>query len=367
MKKTIFLIIACLSIITIIYAQKILTVHKIDRTVDTYNTSAIDSIRFSEDETTVRIFTEDGLSEYSVSEIDSITVAETDENPIVYMTANISSDGLMAIYEALGRAPKEGQKVGVKISTGEGVNSNHLRPAFIEALVKEVNGDIIECNTAYGGSRASTAVHYQTAADHGYTEISTVVIMDESASLDIPVTNGRRLSSNRVGSRFADYDFHVVLSHFKGHAMAGFGGALKNMSIGYGSTAGKCLIHTAGNSSTSPWGGAQIPFLESMAEAAKSIVDYAGSDNFIYINVMNRLSVDCDCDANPHQPTMADIGILASLDPVALDKACLDLVNAAPDGADLKNRITRQNGVLTVTHAAEIGLGSLEYSIVSID
>jgi uncharacterized protein len=287
--------------------------------------------------------------------------------PKVYMTTDISSKGLLAIYKALGREPKAGQKVAVKISTGEGVNSNNLPPVLIASLVSTVKGDIVECNTAYGGNRASTAMHYQVAADRGYTAIATVVIMDESGSVDIPVHGGRHLTIDRVGSHFPDYQFHVVLSHFKGHAMAGYGGALKNMSIGYGSTAGKCLIHTGGASSTSPWNGNQNTFLESMAEAAKSIVDYAGGENFIYINVMNRLSVDCDCDANPAQPTMNDIGILASLDPVALDKACLDLVTAAPDGADLRARIARQNGTLTVTHAAKIGLGSITYKIESID
>jgi hypothetical protein len=287
--------------------------------------------------------------------------------PDVYMTTDISSKGLIAIYQAIGREPKPGQKVAVKISTGEGLNSNHLRPALIAGLVDSVNGDIVECNTAYGGNRASTAMHYQVAADRGYTAIATVVIMDERGTVDIPVHNGKHLTIDRVGAHFPEYQFHVVLSHFKGHAMAGYGGALKNMSIGYGSTAGKCLIHTGGASSTSPWNGNQNTFLESMAEAAKSIVDYAGSNNFIYINVMNRLSVDCDCDANPDEPTMKDIGILASTDPVALDKACLDLVNAASDGADLRARIIRQNGTLTVTHAAKIGLGTLAYKIVSID
>jgi uncharacterized Fe-S center protein len=287
----------------------------------------------------------------------------------VYMTTDITPAGLMAVYEVLGRKPAEGQKVAVKITTGEGVNSNHLRPDFIKDLVSAVNGDIVECNTAYGGNRASTAMHYQVARDRGYTDIATVVIMDESATMDIPVRNGKRLTArgNRVGAHFADYQFHVVLSHFKGHAMAGFGGALKMMSIGYASTAGKCNIHSAGNSWTSPWGGATDPFQESMAEAAKSIVDYAGKENFIYINVMNKLSVDCDCDANPAHPTMADIGILASLDPVALDKACLDLVNASTDGAALRNRINSMNGTLSTTHAAGIGLGSLEYELISID
>lgn len=285
---------------------------------------------------------------------------------VVYMTRNISSEALLALYEAMGRKPADGQKVAVKISTGEGVNSNHLAPELIKDLVQTVNGDIVECNTAYGGSRASTAMHYQIAADRGYTAIATVVIMDERNTMDLPVTNGKHLNINRVGARFNEYQFHVVLSHFKGHAMAGYGGALKNMSIGYASSNGKSHIHTAGSSWSGLYGD-QNSFLESMAEAAKSIVDYAGAENYIYINVMNRLSVDCDCNAHPAQPTMADIGILASLDPVALDKACLDLVDAAPDGADLRARIARQNGKLTTTHSAEIGLGSLEYELLIID
>jgi uncharacterized protein len=289
------------------------------------------------------------------------------EVPKVYMTTRITPEGLLAIYEALGRKPSAGQKVAVKISTGESNLSNHLKPSLIGGLVHTVGGDIVECNTAYGGNRASTAMHYQLAADHGYTAIATVVIMDETGDLAIPVRNGKHLSVDCVGKHFADYQFHVVLSHFKGHAMGGYGGALKNMSIGYGSPAGKCLIHSGGTSKTDAWSGEQNAFLESMAEAAKAIVDYAGSDNFIYINVMNRLSVDCDCDANPAEPTMADVGILASLDPVALDKACLDIVSNAPDGADLRARIARQNGTLTTTHAASIALGSLNYTLIRID
>lgn len=367
MKKTIILSVICLSIAFIIFGQKVLTVHKINQTTQSFNSTAIDSIKFTHEHSTMCVHTGDTLANIIVSDIDSITINEVDNTPKVYMTKVITSDGLMAIYEALGRKPKAGQKVGVKITTGEGANSNHLRPAFIQNLVQTVGGDIIECNTAYGGNRASTAMHYQVARDRGYTAIAKVVIMDENGSVDIPVTNGKRLTFNRVGAHFPDYQFHVVLSHFKGHAMGGYGGALKNMSIGYGSTAGKCRIHTGGNSSTSPWGGDQNTFLESMAEAAKSIVDYAGKENYIYINVMNRLSVDCDCNANPAQPTMADIGILASLDPVALDKACLDLVDAAPDGSALRARISRQNGKLTTTHAAEIGLGSLKYNLVRID
>lgn len=292
-------------------------------------------------------------------------IPEAPAAPTVYMTTRISPEGLMAIYRALGRTPAAGQKVAVKISTGEN-GSNYLRPALIGDFVQTVGGDIVECNTAYGGNRASTAMHYQLARDHGYNDIATVVIMDENSTMDIPVHNGTHLDVDRVGAHFADYQFHVVLSHFKGHSMAGYGGALKNMSIGYASSSGKSHIHSGGTS-WSGFSGSQNDFLESMAEAAKSIVDYAGGENFIYINVMNRLSVDCDCDGHPAEPTMADVGILASLDPVALDKACLDIVENAPDGADLRRRISSRNGTLTTTHAAEIGLGSLEYELVSID
>lgn len=300
---------------------------------------------------------------------EGLTVAYTPiqpDAPTVYMTTSITSDGLLAVYEALGRKPKDGQKVAVKITTGEGANSNHLRPDFIRALVQGVNGDLVECNTAYGGSRASTALHKQVAIDRGYTAIATVVIMDENGYTDIAIPNSKHLSVNRVGRAFDDYQFHVVLSHFKGHGQAGYGGALKNMSIGYASSQGKSNIHSGGTS-WSGFFGDQNNFLESMAEAAKSIVDRAGNENFIYINVMNRLSVDCDCNANPAHPTMADIGILASLDPVALDKACLDLVDAASDGADLRRRVSDRNGKLCTTHSAQIGLGSLEYNLVSID
>ena len=288
------------------------------------------------------------------------------EVPTVYITKSITSESLMAIYEALDRKPASGQKVAVKITTGEGVNSNHLRPDFIKNLVTALNGDLVECNTIYGGSRVSTALHKQVAIDRGYTAIATVVIMDENGYTDITIPSSKHLRVNRVGKAFDDYQFHVVLSHFKGHQMAGYGGALKMMSIGYASPAGKSNIHSGGTAWTGFFGN-QNDFLESMAEAAKSIVDRVGAENFIYINVMNRLSVDCDCNANPAQPTMADIGILASLDPVALDKACLDLVDAASDGANLRRRISDLNGKLCVTHAAEIGLGSLEYELVNID
>lgn len=286
-----------------------------------------------------------------------------DGSPQVFMTTDISPEGLMAIYEALNWTPTG--NVAVKLSTGEPPASNYLDPALIADVVHEVNGTIVECNTAYGGSRANTAMHYQVAEDHGFTAIADVVIMDENGSMTLPVTGGTRLTENYVGAHFADYDSFLVLSHFKGHAMAGFGGAIKNISIGIGSSQGKSHIHSGGTGG-SMWGADQDSFLEAMGEAGKSVVD-ALDGRIVYINVMNRLSVDCDCDGNPAEPDMHDIGILASYDPVALDQACVDLVYAAEDGASLIQRIESRNGIHTIEHAAEIGLGSREYTIVNID
>lgn len=292
-----------------------------------------------------------------------------DENAAstVYYTSQITPEAMTAIYDALG-TKLSGDKVAVKLSTGEPPASNYLDPNLIKDVVKLVDGTIVECNTAYGGQRANTAMHYQVAADHGFTEIADVVILDENGSMALPVTGGTRLTENFVGEHFADYDSYLVLSHFKGHAMAGFGGAIKNISIGLGSTEGKCVIHSAGTSHTSPWGGEQDAFLESMGEAGKSVVD-ALNGQILYINVMNRLSIDCDCDGNPSEPDMHDIGILASSDPVALDQACIDLVYLQKDGdgASLVNRIESRNGLHTLEHAADIGLGSRSYRLVSID
>ncbi|MDR2924100.1 MAG: DUF362 domain-containing protein [Treponema sp.] len=287
----------------------------------------------------------------------------TGESPAVYMTGDINPAGLMAVYEALGL--EASGKVAVKISTGEPGNTHYLAPDLIKGLVQRVNGTIVECNTAYGGRRASTAAHYQVAKDHGFTAIAPVVIMDEKADISIQVVGGKHLKEDIVGARFRDFDFHIVLSHFKGHQMGGFGGALKNMSIGYASSAGKSWIHSAGKSRSSMWGGDQNSFLESMAEAAKAIAD-ASRGKILYINVMNHLSVDCDCSSRPAAPTMADIGILASLDPVALDQACVDLVYAAKDGKDLIQRIESRNGLLTINHAERIGLGSKAYRLVKL-
>lgn len=286
---------------------------------------------------------------------------ETD-TPVVYMTTDISSDGMMRIYQALSASPSG--KIAVKLSTGE-PGSNYLRTDLIGELVQSLEGTIVECNTAYGGSRANTAVHYQVAEDHGYTAIADVDIMDEDGSMTLPVTGGDNLTENYVGAHFADYDYYVVLSHFKGHTMAGFGGAIKNISIGIASSEGKSHIHSGGTGG-SMWGGAQDAFLESMAEAGKSVVDYLDG-NILYINVMNRLSVDCDCDGSPAEPDMHDIGILASVDLVALDQACVDLVYGAEDGQSLIDRIESRNGLHTLEQAEKIGLGSREYELVNID
>jgi uncharacterized Fe-S center protein len=287
----------------------------------------------------------------------------------VYFTSIISPAGLMAVYRALGRGPDNASvssgKVAVKITTGESPNSNHLRPELIKDLVQAVNGTIVESNTAYGGRRASTALHKQVARDHGYTAIANVDIQDEDGSISLPVRGGTRLTENFVGSHFTNYDYYIVLSHFKGHAMAGLGGAIKNISIGIASSEGKSWIHTGGTAKHGI-GGDRDAFLDSMAEAGKSVVDSLNG-NILYINVMNRLSVDCDCNGNPAEPDMHDIGILSSLDPVALDQACVDLVYAAPDGRNLIQRMESRNGIRTINHGAEIGLGSLQYELVCID
>lgn len=304
----------------------------------------------------------------STSEVQNITSSEIsmagqpEKGAVVYMTADINSDSLMEIYQALGAAPTG--RVAVKLSTGE-PGSNYLRTDLIGGLVQSLQAAIVECNTAYGGARSNTAMHYQVAKDHGYTAIADIDIMDEGGSMTLPVTGGTNLTENYVGEHFSDYDYYVILSHFKGHAMAGFGGAIKNISIGLASAEGKNHIHTAGKGG-SMWSASQDPFLESMAEAGKSVAD-ALNGNILYINVMNRLSVDCDCDTSPAEPDMHDIGILASYDPVALDQACVDLVYAAADGQSLVNRIESRNGIHTLEQVEKIGLGSRTYTLVNLD
>lgn len=316
--------------------------------------------------TTAAATTAGTVEEADKTEAAADTVEEKVEASTVYFTSDISPEGLIKVYEQLNWTP-EG-RVAVKLSTGEPPASNYLEPELIKDLVQSVDGTIVECNTAYDGSRAETAMHRQVAEDHGFTAIADVDIMDADGSMSIPVEGGVRLTENLVGSHFADYDSYLVLSHFKGHAMAGFGGAIKNISIGLGSRAGKSLIHTSGESSTSPWGGDQTGFTESMAEAGKSVSDYLGDgERIVYVNVLNNISIDCDCDGNPAEPDIHDIGIVASTDPVAIDQASIDLAFAAEGSESLQNRVNEREGLHTLEHAETIGLGSRSYELVNID
>ena len=288
--------------------------------------------------------------------------------PKVYMYKTINAENLVKIYKALGREATG--KVAVKVSTGEPGGHNFLQPALIKDLVQSVNGTIVECNTAYSGRRNTTEAHLKAAEEHGFTAIAEVDIMDADGDMSLPVNGGKHLKEDFVGKNFANYQFTIILSHFKGHAMGGFGGAIKNMSIGIASSRGKAWIHTAGTTDTDPWShtAPQNDFLESMAEAAKAVADHCGQ-RIVYINVANNLSVDCDCDASPEAPKMGDIGILASLDPVALDRACTDLVRQSPDEGKkhLIERIDSRNGMHTLTHAERMGLGSQRYELVMLD
>lgn len=286
--------------------------------------------------------------------------------PVVYFTSDISAEGLVNVYQALGWEPSG--NVAVKISTGEPPASNYLRPELIGDLVQMLKGTIVECNTAYNGSRSETAMHKQVAQDHGFTAIADFDVLDEDGEVEWPVTGGSRLNRAIVGDHAENYTDWVILSHFKGHSMAGYGGAIKNVAIGMSSPAGKIYVHTAGTrTSGSIFYDDQDAWLEAMGEMVAGVRDHVGEEHIIYINVMNRLSVDCDCDGNPEEPDMHDIGILASTDPVALDQACIDLVYQAPDSASLINRIESLHGIHTLEHAEEIGLGSRAYELADID
>lgn len=292
----------------------------------------------------------------------------------VYMTREISPEALVKIYKALDR-PADGHRVAVKISTGEAGNPNYLQPALISALVDTVRGTIVECNTAYDGKRNTFDAHWQTVRDHGFDAIAPVDLMDEEGQMKIPVRDRRHIKYDIVGNHLPRYDYMVNLAHFKGHAMGGYGGVLKNASIGVASADGKAYIHSAGATDNVEgiWRNIadQDLFLESMAAAAQAVDDYFG-DNIVYINVMNNMSVDCDCAAHPSEVLLKDYGILASTDPVALDKACVDIIfNMTPsegnDNAPLIERINSRHGTHTIDHAAKIGLGSLNYEIIDLD
>ena len=284
----------------------------------------------------------------------------------VFFTKDICAEGLLAVYKALNVSLRG--KVAVKISTGEPGGHNFLQPKLIEPLVSKLRGTIVECNTAYKGSRFSSKDHWAAIRAHGFAEIAPCDIMDEEGEFALPTNGGKRLKENFVGTHLKNYDSMLILSHFKGHAMGGFGGALKNMSIGIASSHGKANIHGSGDPSAL-WTGDHDSFLESMADADQSVMNYMGRKNIAYLSVANRLSVDCDCDANPHEPEMADIGVFASLDPVALDQACVDAVYASsdPGKASLIERMESRNGVHTIEAAAALMLGSRDYELVNVD
>ena len=297
-----------------------------------------------------------------------------DVKPVVYMTKEITPEALVKIYDALGVTPSG--KVAVKISTGEPGGHNFLQPSLIKDLVTKVNGTIVECNTAYKGPRYETETHMKVFEDHGFAAIAPVDLLDGYGEVKIPVKDTTYIKYNLVGENMLNYDWMVNLAHFKGHAMGGFGGVLKNQSIGVASRNGKAYIHSVGNTESPDemWGftGDQIGFLESMAAAAQSVHNYFGEGNIVYINVMNNMSIDCDCDSHPADPLLKDVGILASTDPVALDQACLDIVfNITPeegnDNGPLLERIKSRHGTHIVDYAEQIGLGSKEYELVNID
>ena len=292
--------------------------------------------------------------------------AATETASLVYFTSDISPAGLQAVYEALNWAPSG--KLAVKVSTGEPPASNYLRAELIGPLVQSLDGTIVECNTAYGGSRSSSAMHRQVAEDHGFTSFAPFDLMDEEGEVRWPVTGGQRLGCAIVGSNAETYTDFLILSHFKGHAMAGFGGAIKNVAIGMSSPSGKVYVHSAGTrTGGSIMHGDQNAWLEAMAEMVTAVRDHVGEKHIVYINVMNRLSVDCDCDGHPAEPDIHDIGILASTDPVALDQACIDLVWQAEGNKSLIRRIESRDGLHTLEYAEQIGLGSRSYTLVSLD
>ena len=295
--------------------------------------------------------------------------------PTVYVTRSITPEALVNIYHALGR--KAEGRVAVKISTGESEKTGYLRPDFIKPLLDEVHGTIVECNTAYGGSRGTSQDHWKTIRKHGFTKVAPVDIMDEEDTMHIAVKDHTHLKYDIVGSHLKYYDFMINLAHFKGHQMGGLGGVLKNASIGVASSSGKAYIHTAGVTENTEelWNHVddQDGFVESMAAAAQAVHNYFDNGKkILYISVMYRMSIDCDCNANPAEPLIADYGILASLDPVALDQACYDIVTKIHNDEHnntrpLLDRIAKQHGTHIMEWGEKIGLGSRTYKLVSLD
>ena len=286
------------------------------------------------------------------------------EKSKVYFIKEVTPENVVRAYEALGVTL--GGNVAVKLHSGEPGNQNFLRPDFMKSAVSHVNGTIVECNTAYDGGRDTTERHRETMQLHGWIEIADVDIMDAEGQVELPVAGGKQLETNYVGKNLLDYDSMLVLSHFKGHPMGGYGGALKNISIGIASSYGKKYIHGVRDIDNF-WHSDHDSFLECMADAAKSVVDHFGG-RMAFVNIMKNMSVDCDCCAVAADPKIGDIGILASLDPVAIDQACIDLVYASgdPGKSDLIERIESLNGIHTIEAAAEIGVGSREYELIEL-
>ena len=291
------------------------------------------------------------------------------EKAKVYFTKEITEESLVKIYEKLGIELKG--RVAVKLHSGEEGNQNYLRPEFVKNIIDRVGGTVVECNTAYDGARNTTEKHKKLITSHGWDKYYKVDIMDSEKDITLDIPNGLVIKKDYVGSHLANYDSMLVLSHFKGHPMGGYGGALKQLSIGVASSSGKAYIHTAGKTTDANklWNNLpeQDKFIEAMADAAKSIVDYFGG-KIVYINIMKNMSVDCDCCAVAEDPCMKDIGILISTDPIAIDQACLDLVYQAndPGKKHLIERIESRNGVHTIEAALELGYGSRTYELIDI-
>lgn len=290
----------------------------------------------------------------------------------VYFTKKITPENLIKVYQALG--VKLPGKIGVKVSTGEAGAKGYLKAELIDPFVRQLNGTIVECNTAYPGARNTAKDHYKVAEEHGFTQFAEVDILDADGEFEIPFTKGKHLRYDLVGNHLKDYDSFVNLAHGKGHAMGGFGANLKNQSIGFASRKGKAYIHSCGKTKSPKlcWISkhAQIDFIESMAEAATALTDYlqAQGKPIVYITVMNALSVDCDCDAKQGDPVMEDLGIVASLDPVANDQAFIDMIWASTDSgaAELKKRIDSRLGREILPYAASLGLGSCDYELIEV-
>lgn len=306
-----------------------------------------------------------------------VATCTNDNRPVVYFTQEISSQSLIKVYQQLGVTPTG--TVAIKVSTGEPGGHNFLNPQMVKPLVDLVHGTIVECNTAYAGRRNTTEEHWKAIKEHGWLDIAPVDLMDEEGDMNLPVRDTTYIKYDIVGNHLTRYNYMINLAHFKGHVMGGFGGVLKNQSIGVASSRGKAYIHSAGYTTDQieTWNhtAKQDVFLECMAVSAQAVQDYfatKGENRILYINVMNNLSVDCDCDSHPHDPEMRNIGILASLDPVAVDQACIDLVFNYPSTNDdnakaLIERINSRHGVHTIEKATELGMGSREYNLVSID